>query len=1202
LIGRHLSHFTITAKLGEGGMAEVYRAVDTKLERTVALKVLPEEMASDPQRLARFQREAKTVAALNHPNIVTIFSVEEADGIHFLTMELVAGKALNELLPKGGFSLDRFLALATPIADAVASAHAQGIVHRDLKPANVMVTDEGDRVKVLDFGLAKPDTAADGGDASQLLTLTQTQEGLILGTPHYMSPEQARGEPVDSRSDIFSLGAMFFELATGRRPFQGAASLELLSSLLKDPPPRLLEIRPELPRHLGRVIGRCLEKAPADRYKTARDVYNELRALHEETRTGSRIQPGSLAAKESRNALFGRDAERSRLNRMLDAATNGAGGLVLIGGEPGVGKTRLAVETLEDARERGLLVLTGHGYQDDTAPFITATEILEDLRRLVSPVDLRSMLGNDAPEVSRLLPELRQIYPDIPETVDAPRGQEQRLLFKSVVEFLFRAATQNPLVMLLDDLNWADESSLLLLEHLVRRVAELPILMIGTFRDAEAEMNVAFKRFLARVVGQRQAQRVRLECLPLESVTELVASIGGDEPPAELLTAIYDQTEGNPFFVEEVLHHLAEETKLFDSEGRWRTDLRALDFRVPPGVKLVIGLRLERLDKRTLAVLIAAAVAGRRFDLRMVEDLSGLDSDAFLNCLDEAEATHLILPSNDGTSYSFWHELIRQTLIETLSGARRQRLHLRTAEALERLFSAEIENHAVALCRHLSRAGALAPTDKIVRYSLMAGTQALENYAWKEASTYFERGLDRVDPEAPELQTADLWYGLGRAQAASLDVHKSGIAVHSLAKAFDLYVELGEHDRAVQAAAYPLFVTAGHRKGISELLSRALAVVPPGTLESGRLLQRFGWAKSQEDGDLETASHAFAKALKIAAEHDDDSLRLSTLTNLCFVNGLHLRFDRALESAQSSLELARRLDDPRGQMTVLTMRAFVQMLTGQLRCAKVSVEAARALADKLADVSWQTTIYFAKASLDRQLGALAPAREALEKGLDLWPRDVRLLGLRAQIEVELGELEDATTFLERMLEVMSDSTPGPTDDHAYPPMTLALIDHMIGSRERLEAAERAGTMVVESPSVSPFLAQWANTGLAFSAIARGDQRRAEKLYESLSSLEGTFVSGSGCSIDRVLGLLAGVRAQPAQAIDHFENAIETCRRATARPELAWTLCESAELLGKDGDRGKEALDRLKESIALADELGLATLEARASELRRRIGN
>ena len=283
-------------------MGEVYRAEDTKLGRDVALKVLPETMAGSQNRLERFQREAKTIAALNHPNIVTLFSVEEADGIHFITMELVEGKTLGDHLPATGFSLERFFELSIPMADAVASAHGRGIVHRDLKPTNVMVMDEGDRVKVLDFGLAKLSESQEVSGATELPTEALTQEGIVIGTPHYMSPEQAKGEQVDHRSDIFSLGVMLFEMATGERPFKGGGSVELLSSVLKDTPPVLTDVRSELPRHLGRIVGRCLEKGPADRYQTARDVYNELKALLKESTSGSGLAVGSDSTLQSSRA------------------------------------------------------------------------------------------------------------------------------------------------------------------------------------------------------------------------------------------------------------------------------------------------------------------------------------------------------------------------------------------------------------------------------------------------------------------------------------------------------------------------------------------------------------------------------------------------------------------------------------------------------------------------------------------------------------------------------------------------------------------------------------------------------------------------------------------------------------------------------------------------------------------------------------
>jgi TolB-like protein/predicted Ser/Thr protein kinase len=283
LIGHTISHYRINAAIGAGGMGEVYRATDTKLGRDVALKVLPPEVASDPERLARFQREARAVAALNHPNVVTLYSVEECDGVHFLTMELIEGQSLDRLIPANGLPVERIVEIARELAEAMAAAHEKGILHRDLKPANVMVTNEG-RVKVLDFGLAK-DVGAEASDDATLTSAGRTQAGVVMGTPAYMSPEQVSGRVLDHRTDIFSLGVVLHEMATGRRPFEGTSSAELVSSILRDSPPPVTDVRSDLPADLARVIRRCLEKDPRYRMQTARDISNEFRDL---TRLASR--------------------------------------------------------------------------------------------------------------------------------------------------------------------------------------------------------------------------------------------------------------------------------------------------------------------------------------------------------------------------------------------------------------------------------------------------------------------------------------------------------------------------------------------------------------------------------------------------------------------------------------------------------------------------------------------------------------------------------------------------------------------------------------------------------------------------------------------------------------------------------------------------------------------------------------------------
>ena len=277
MLGETLLHYRILRKLGAGGMGEVYLAHDTKLGRDVAIKILPPHLSSDPDRLERFRREASIVANLNHPNIVTIFSVEETDGHYFFTMEHIDGQVLSAVVPAAGLAVAEFHRLATPLVDALSAAHTRGVTHRDLKPGNIMVNGDG-HLKVLDFGLAKvqiADTPTNGSD-SLVETDFLTGHGQILGTTPYMSPEQLKGQPADHRSDIFALGTVFYYMATGNHPFNADSSAEIISSILGYAPPRVDTLKAELPDELGRVINRCLEKDPGLRFQSAQELQEGL--------------------------------------------------------------------------------------------------------------------------------------------------------------------------------------------------------------------------------------------------------------------------------------------------------------------------------------------------------------------------------------------------------------------------------------------------------------------------------------------------------------------------------------------------------------------------------------------------------------------------------------------------------------------------------------------------------------------------------------------------------------------------------------------------------------------------------------------------------------------------------------------------------------------------------------------------------------
>jgi eukaryotic-like serine/threonine-protein kinase len=300
--GSRIGPYEIVAAIGAGGMGEVYKARDPRLNRLVALKLLPASAANDTERRERFEREAQAVAALNHPGIVTIHSVEQADAQFFLTMELVDGRSLAEGMAPTGLPLDRLLKIAISVADAMAAAHQKGVTHRDLKPANIMLG-EGEhdgRVKVLDFGLAKladAPAAAMGGTTlpTALPTTPITGEGRILGTVAYMSPEQAEGKAIDARSDLFSLGVILYEMATGRRPFTGDTSISIISSIVKDTPKSVTELNPALPRDLARIIRRALSKDLERRYQTAKDLRNDLEELKASLDSGE-LQASTMAS------------------------------------------------------------------------------------------------------------------------------------------------------------------------------------------------------------------------------------------------------------------------------------------------------------------------------------------------------------------------------------------------------------------------------------------------------------------------------------------------------------------------------------------------------------------------------------------------------------------------------------------------------------------------------------------------------------------------------------------------------------------------------------------------------------------------------------------------------------------------------------------------------------------------------------------
>ena len=405
--------------------------------------------------------------------------------------------------------------------------------------------------------------------------------------------------------------------------------------------------------------------------------------------------------------FVGRADELAFLRRKLDRAFDGHGGIVLVGGEPGVGKTTLVRQFIREAESRGALALFGRCYEIEGAlPYSPFVEMLEQGLGVMPPEIVLEDMGEDAAEVARMVPEIRRRFPDIPMPLDLPPEQQRRYFFNAVGAFIGRAANRFPLVLVMDDVHWADVPSLLLIEHMAEIVPGMRVLGIGTYRDTELDMARPLAASLDRMVRGRTVERIAVKRFDQAGVSTMIESLAGSTPPGVLVEAVYSETEGNPFFVDEVYRHLVEEGKVFDPGGEFRTDIEVDELDVPESVRLVVGRRMERLGSEAQKALAAGAVVGRGFPFSMLEEITDIASGRLLDIVEEAEAARVIVPEElDGEIYySFGHELIRQTLLSSLSLLRRQRLHLAVADAME----LRDKSHASEVAHHLLQAGVSA--------------------------------------------------------------------------------------------------------------------------------------------------------------------------------------------------------------------------------------------------------------------------------------------------------------------------------------------------------------------------------------------------------------------------------------------------------------------------------------------------------------
>jgi len=580
-----------------------------------------------------------------------------------------------------------------------------------------------------------------------------------------------------------------------------------------------------------------------------------------------------------------------------------------------------------------------------------------------------------------------------------------------------------------------------------------------------------------------------------------------------------------------------------------------------------------------------------------------------LEVLEEALAARVIeeLPQVVGR-YQFTHALIQETLSEELTLTRRVRHHARIAETLEQLYGDNAEAHSAELAFHFAEAEAVLGTDKLVRYSLMAGERALVSSAYEDALTHFERGLVARDitlsgtEAASDEEAADLLFGLARAQSAV--VERTVEAFATLSRAFEYYAEAGNVSLAVAAAEFPMVPPGVRIHGATHLLARALTMVPADSHEAGRLLSRYGGIIGAAESDFEGAQQALERARSIARREGDVPLEVRTLTYAAAVGGHNLHLQESVDNGLWAIELAAGDENPFSEVLSRYWTAMGFLYMGDLDAARPHTLVLRDLAERRSTPRPLAGNAFAlNATLSCLEGDWKAGREYSGRGMEVSPLDPIPLGIRILLEHDTGESGQGEYYLERLLEGMRRSGPYQLRSSARVSLAITAAARITGVPGRLEIAEAAAAAVLLEQSVTPQLAMYAKAGLALLAVQKGDQPAAEEHYAYLLGQRGTMIT-TVISVDRLLGLLAQTMGNLGQATGHFEDALAFCRKAGYRPELAWACCDYADALLQRAstssvrtDDRQRAMSLLDESLAISSELGMRPLMERVLSRR-----